>query len=592
MSQTKVDTKKMMELREHAADIKPIYSKLHEDFTEYENIFHLKWGETEKRQLRDGTVITISPDARNKVLNATRLMLPTDPQFSVTTANENVDKDKIEKDLTRWWKNSGKIKKRPIHFDALLSAVLYGRIDNAITPMADLIKRTTKHKQRIERIARMTPYLVENWNPHSGYPEYDIAGLTAYYRETKVSHSYLVNTFGDLLPNDMKQKHGTGQLTLSTFYDLDYAAFWVEGHDIWIGLHGFPEIPISCTQVDGSGLFDKPEEQTQPMLYSIYKSGIWKAQNLSMTILYTTIFGLGASPMFIHTAPDSDESKKLELNFDVAGGVVELSPGEKIEPMGNKGLIDPAFMEGMNLASSKLEESTIHSQAFGAPMNRQTTFSEFSLLNQSGRLPLIGPQRMGGAAIAEVARLMLMMAKTDGAEALAFAGSTLKPEEIPDDLDVEVKLDVSLPQDRLQLANIAVMLKNTGLADDEWIQENILNIQNTEEMRKKVWTQQAEQAMVNTFIQTEMQKQAQEQAAEQKAAQDKALADAQAAAQADAQGQPPPGQPGQTPTPDMLANPQMAGGQGQRVQGGLPPQMAGMIPGGGQGQMPPGGMNG
>jgi len=75
--------------------------------------------------------------------------------------------------------------------------------------------------------------------------------------------------------------------------------------------------------VDGSGLFDKPEDQTQPLLYSIYKSGIWKAQNLSMTILYTTIFGMGASPMFIHTSPGSDENKKLELNFDVPGGVVD-----------------------------------------------------------------------------------------------------------------------------------------------------------------------------------------------------------------------------------------------------------------------------
>jgi len=592
MSEIQIDTEQMRKLKEHAADLKSIYSNLHKDFTEYENIFNLKWGETEKKQLRDGTVITISPDARNKVLNATRLMLPTDPQFSVTTTNENVDTDKIEKDLTRWWTNSGKIKKRPIHFDALLSAVLYGRIDNAITPMADLIKRTTKHKERIERLARMTPYLVENWNPHSGYPEFDIAGLTAYYRETKVSHSYLLNTFGDLLPNELKQKHGIGQLTLSTFYDLDYAAYWVEGHDIWMGPHGFPEIPISSTQVDGSGLFDKPEDQTQPLLYSIYKSGIWKAQNLSMTILYTTIFGMGASAMFIHTSSAENPDKKLELNFDVPGGVVELSANEKLEPMGNKGLIDPAFMEGMNLASQKLEENTIHAQAFGAPTNRQTTFSEFSLLNQSGRLPLIGPQRMGGAAIAEVARLMLMMAKKDGAEALALAGSEMIPEEIPDDLDVEVKLDVSLPQDRLQLANIAVMLKNTGLADDEWIQENILNIQNTEEMRKKVWTQQAEQAMVAAYIQTEMQRQAQEQAAEQKAAQEKALAEAQAAAQAQGQGQTPPGQSGLMPTPDMLANPQMAAGQGQRIQGGLPPQMAGMIPGGGQGQTPQGGTNG
>jgi len=58
--------------------------------------------------------------------------------------------------------------------------------------------------------------------------------------------------------------------------------------------------------------------------------------------------------------------------------------------------------------------------------------------------------------------------------------------DIPDDLIIDVKLEADLPQDKLQMANVAAIMKQNGFVSDEWIRENILNIGQSDEMTKKV----------------------------------------------------------------------------------------------------------
>jgi hypothetical protein len=129
-----------------------------------------------------------------------------------------------------------------------------------------------------------------------------------------------------------------------------------------------------------------------------------------------------------------------------------------------------------------------------------------SLLSQSGRLPLITPQRTAGWAIAKACKLALQWQKADGE-----GYGELKASDIPERFKLEAGLEISLPQDQLQLANVAKMLK--GTVSDRWIRENILKIGQSDAMQKEIWTEQTQEALVMQFIQQMLAAQQQQQAA-------------------------------------------------------------------------------
>ena len=63
--------------------------------------------------------------------------------------------------------------------------------------------------------------------------------------------------------------------------------------------------------------------------------------------------------------------------------------------------------------------------------------------------------------------------------------------EIPEYLTLNVELDVNLPQDRLQAANVGKILMDSGLVTREWIQDEILHISQPAKMTRKVWKERA-----------------------------------------------------------------------------------------------------
>jgi hypothetical protein len=531
------------------------------------------------------------------VLGAVRLLVATDPQFQVES--ENLDKeqrDELETSFNRWWVQSGRAAGRPLHYDMILSAMLYGEMHTAISPVKDMLEYADKkHKPRLERVYQATPLLMESWNPKNGYPEFDRLGLAAYYREVDTTVAQVVNDFGDLVPQNIAKGNRYAKVKLKTFYDLDYCAIWADSELLWLSPHGYSEIPISVTLTDGSRIFDKPEEQRQPLLYSLLKSKLWEKQNMMLTIIYSMMFGMGANAMFKHW---SINGEALNVDWSNPAGVAELTmtPDGKREDFEQVQVnpVSQAVWETYKLAEAKVSESTIYPQAMGGATERVTTFSEMSLLNQAGRLPLISTQRMGGEGIARVMELALGMMKADG-EKFERNGVKINPKDMPDDLQISVKLEVNLPQDRLSLANIAATLKERNLVDDEWIQSNLLNVNNTSQMRRNIMKDQAMGALFGQFLQEKM-------AEIQQAQQQRQAADmGQGMPGGEQPGQPgmnqvlPPEmqQQGQIPPPDLKQLAMMqAMRQSQAQQGGMTPP-SGTMPQGAPmqgGMIPPPGM--
>ena len=174
MRKPKIDREAFEEIKSHAMDLKAIHGQRDREFDEYEKMYLLKFEPTGSNWEGVDTIKrTPSPSARNKVLNACRLLMSQEPVFDIHSEDfDDTKSELVEKSISRWWEQAGRANRRPLHYDMVLSACLYDEMHTAITVMDDY-KAFNKDDKRAERIAKMTPILFQSWNPRNGYPEFD-----------------------------------------------------------------------------------------------------------------------------------------------------------------------------------------------------------------------------------------------------------------------------------------------------------------------------------------------------------------------------------------------------------------------------------
>lgn len=587
-----IDTEKFEELRERAKDLQNSYAERDEMFKEYEDMYLMKWDSNIRGKAKSAgtTRLTISPTARNKILGACRLLYSQEPHFSVSAPGQSDEQvEELESSLRRWWSQAGHIGAKPIHYDMILSSCLYGEMHTAISLVDDYAKMN-KDDKRVQKISRTTPVLFHSWNPRNGYPEFDELGLSAYYRTVETDWSTVAQKYRTYIEQtelaDSNAKR-TSKVQLNTFYDLTHFAVWVDDVPLYCAEHGLAQIPVDVTRTSGSGLFNDNEDKVQPMLYTLMKGNLWNHESLFLTVMYSQLFSIGVSPMYAYKSQENRAAPNIYEDNGVT--LYVLGQNDSLDVLNNKGIMPPEIKSLADMTTNLIESSTIYSQAFGERGGGSATFSETSLLSQSARLPLIETQRLGGHGIGSTIELALATIR-DRKINFDRNGYKLKGANIPEDIEVKVKLNVDLPQERLQQANLGIMLKNSRLVSDDYIHENILGIPNTNEMQRKIVEDQMAEGLIQFVTQEELRKlQAQTQRNDPiNAAAPIIENEARIAEQANS-GRP--GSPGyvQPLTSDQQAErlinnmqsgavPGIAGG----AQGGMnavPPEMAGMIPG-------------
>lgn len=593
------------EIVTHARDLKSVHGIRDAEFDEYEKMYLMDFhAENSEFSGQDIMKLTPSPSARNKVLNACRLMMSQEPVFDINAHGYDQGKiEAIEKSISRWWDQSGRAIKRPLHYDMILSALLYDEMHTSITIMDDY-KAYNKKDRRAERVSRITPILFQSWNPREGYPEFDELGLCGYYRETKVRWSYVAQKYKELLKDNYSyfNKKSTDNVALKLWYDLEHYAIWINDDDPLVcEEHNLPCIPIDVTLVNGSSFFEKEEDRRQPLLFSLNRSHLWERESLLYTVLYSLLFTMGVTPTFVYKTDTEDD---LNLQQDGAISYYVMRRGDTLDPLDSKGMLPPEVQRLSEITGGLIDESTMYSTAFGEKNFNSQTFSETSLLQQAARLPLIGPQRLGGFGISSTIEMALMMLKERGIN-FDKNGYEIKASEIPDDIEVKAKLDVILPQEKLQMVNIGLNMQKLGMPD-EYIQNNLLGITNTKELKRQFVQQQAEASLLQYKLERKVNKiqksddqrdQLKDQQLQQAIAEAQQAAGQQPAAPEPAAPQQPQpamtqgqaidmqmlqnaytGQPAAQPEPGLPgAGPEVM--PGMEMEGGLPGAMGGMIPG-------------
>lgn len=586
------DEKLFEEIKQHAKDVKSAYAKRNDEFEKYEDMYNMQGTESDRGN--ELVKLTTSPTAHNKVSGATRLLQSQEVRFDIHSRTATkIETERIETLISEWWKLMFSINGKPLMNEIILAAALYSDVHIGMTLLEDYKKYNPKDP-RIKRLERRTPVLFEVWNPKNGYAERDALGLNAYYQELDVNFSYIRNTYGNLV-KDVSKKD-TAKVTLKRFWDLENFAIWYDEELLECGPHGLPCIPVSVTATQGSDLFEDMEDRYQPLLFALKRSNLWERENMALTTLYTSASAIAFTPSF-KWKTDSNQDLRVEISDGVQ--YYRMNKGDDVEPLTNKGVFTREVGDVIQLTTNLIDNSTVYDTAFGTG-GGSSSFSESTLLAQSARLPLVPIMHNVGSAIGDIMQIALDIMREKGTK-LYFGELEIKCKDLPEDMIIDAKLDVILPQERTQLAATAATINANGLASKEWVRENVMGVPHNEKMEQQIAQENVSKALVDYYTQKmvndlAMQDQMRQQQQQQQLANQEQLN--QQAIQADMGGMQniPVGVEQSNPALQQIQNQamqnNMAGGTEPQVPegiqsptaglaGGMPSEMMGLIPQGG-----------
>lgn len=513
---------KFTELSEYVEQVKAGYSRRDSMYKELEDMFLL-----EASDLPDGDQVkeTISPDARNALIGAVRLLSAAEPKWRVPYEINSYEVNEIASSMEvaakSMWHNSSQERQQSIDPDLALMSLLYSEIHIAMNLTEDILK-TAKGplKVKAERMVKRTPIMFEPISAINCYPVVSQYGLSAHIIASKRRAVDVRARWGDAANKSLGDAKDFDTVEYREYWDFERHAAWIDGakSSIFEEENKLGFIPISTRIMEGSQIFQRENQQTrQPFLYGLWKSGLWKRQNLSLTVLYTLIFSIGANPLYLYKRTDPNKVAP-QVNHDVIGGVTVIDSGEEFSSL-LKQVIDPSIVDGLNIADEKGMQSTIYKQTLGESLGSTAAYSMVALLTQSGKLPLVPYQKALSMADAEAMRLAFELIRVAGPSTFDFVSptgskTTLSKSDIPENFIIQADVDVSMPQDKRE--NLSMALQGTmgdnPLFSHRWARENLIDIEQSDEMDREIYQEKAAQLKLQSSIldlqlQVEMKKQ-------------------------------------------------------------------------------------
>ena len=525
----------------------------------------------------EGVKTTISPTGKNAVDGMKRLLAASEPIITVKRqdAQDTSVSGKIEAMLQAAWRESCKAANVELQSDAALAAILYSRVDIAIILTSELVKlmkgsKSKAAQRRVEKLAAKTPLMFKVLNPRNGYFQQDDLGMSAYYRREETTIANIKNVYG-LAAENLKGAD-TDPVYINDYWDLTYHLTWVDElpDPLEAVEHDLPFIPVVVAVSEGSRLWTESDRRVDPFLAGLHKSGLHKRESLTLTTIYTKLAQSGSAAPVIIERGSTDGN--IEMDASGPFPIWYTNPGDKVV-QSNAGAIDPNVYRALEIAGQKSEQTTIYTQALGAPLGASSPFSAVALLGQAGRLPLTTQQKAVSKAIGD--------AMQTGVEWLAEESAK---HELLADVDmsqaytVEAKVDVKLPQDMVKNAGVAGQIVGQGLASTTWAQENLMQITDPDAERRKMLQEKVYMAMFQKRLQEVMAMPSGLQQPGQPGQPGQQLPPGQQPPQQP--GPMPPGQ-GQPMPPEAMTQPGMPGPDGA-MQEPLPPELAAAMGGGQQ----------
>jgi hypothetical protein len=512
------DETTLKEVTEYITEIKQNYSKRNEIDNEIEAAVNFEWTkETPNKTGEEDIKLTISPMAANMANGAINLMIASKPTFSVPSEKNNAEAKQasslLEQVAQAVWDLNGIIQQVPLENDLVTSGVMFGEVCGGVSSTKDMLEAAKGGSKavvkRMEWIAETVPYFFEIWDPRTCYAAEDSYGLAAFVREVTMKSGQVIDRYGKDATEILGDKRYE-DVVLQEFWDNEKKVVRIDGKEgvIKMGEHNLPIIPIVNQTVNGSRIYSKPAYRRKPFLYGLIKSGLWYRQSLALTVMFQNLFTLGAWPEFVFQGePDSPGPSRDTTVPDT----IRIGTNEKFTQL-QKTPIDAGMKFGLETAMALGEESTMYKAALGQPpAGSNASFSMVSLLHQAGRLPLVPQQRRGSMGAAQFCKIMFTLWKDSGGSNKIQGSKGLlemKATEIPESFILEANLDVSMPQDDRQNAQIFAQVTGGDVpgASVEWGRMNLLHIGQSDEMDKDIQRERINAAVATATTQIEIQK--------------------------------------------------------------------------------------
>lgn len=475
-------------------------SGLHSLYNEIEQAYFMDDAIAEKPTASahdpDDIKVTLSPSARNDIIGIVRVMTATEAQIKAKSDTDTNHADDIEKLCRRVISESGLLSRGRITTDAVRATALYADTHLMLSSLDAMIQiATTEEKAGLQEIRKRTPFQLEVVNPNNGYPAFGRHGMRKYLRREKVR--------GEAIKEEWTLPAG---MTLDDATDYEFNEWWDKtNRGVWLTEfkampllaltpHNLPELPISVALADGSALWPLPERMRQPFLYAKIRGGWLKRENLFYTQLFTSLWERGTGVL---VGFDDDPG---DVTVDFAGPGVRYIKAAKSRLLSDSAL-DPNLLVIKNQILDPIDaESTVYKQVLGSNAGASSTpFSSLSLLSSSGQVALTAIRESVQNSLKQILLVMLRWIKREGVDLKGIVD--MKASDIPDDIELEITLDVKLPQDTFRNAQIAETLEKNGDVSHEWVQSNLLQIPDSKEMRKQIWTEQTAEVFYQALVQ-------------------------------------------------------------------------------------------
>ena len=487
-----------------------------------EDVYLMRW--SPKKGTSD-LKVTVSPDGKNKLKGAVRLLTAAVPKFRVPREKNNLDVEQVSSDLEMMaqtmWLMSNHVQGVRVERDLALSGFLYDEIILNVICLKDVVDNLSQKPKEIDKweemrwesrleqakkYQAMTPYMFEMASPMVAHPQYGRFGVEMIYNEVKRRVADVKGLWGADAYEAIGSKKDSDEVTECTLMDTSFKYVWLaenKSKPIYAGILGLPMMPTVAVRAEGTRLFDKTTDQYDPFLKTMAESGLWDLQNNILTATRTNIVAtLNAQWVF----KQGQIGDVITPMHEVFLGLWSAPPGSSLEPLA-KDALSKDVIGAMELVRAMNSESTIYDAALGAGAGKGDPYGLVSLMSQAGRLPLIGVQKMLGEALAKAMEITFTWMKEngDGTKVSAKYGKDLelKASDIPDVIRFECDVDIDLPQDKLSMLSAGKAAVEMG-ASQEWALSEFAGIENPEAMRKQKVKEQAWDAVGPWVVQQVM----------------------------------------------------------------------------------------
>jgi hypothetical protein len=418
--------------------------------------------------------------------------------------------DKLERMAKEIFRQNDQRAATSLQRDELYAAFVNGMVVNKV---ADLRYNAARWDKYARSRPGASPFYIRALNPAHVYFEYDDYGVC------EVLHRYLrplrevVRVYGVGAPGlaNVKPDDANGYVLFSEYWTDELSAKWIEqvymyGEDANYvqgvmsageSVRGyfveepikneFGFIPYVVRVARGSSIFSRTN-MVYPHLYSGHKSKLFLRNNLFLTMASTLAFML-VNPQVVHESENGETT--IEFDFSKPNAYA-IRKGEKITPVELK--ITQDFYNVMTQFGEMMEESTVSKVVAGQSPGGVTAAAGINLLIGGGKLTVspvqaaLGEVRQG--AIANVFDYVRSFPRLgEGASALSmYLGgelAELDPASLPDFMDINVKYNAFLPQDKALAVQTWLTPLMQKLISSDYFYEQV-GVQDVGTMRKQI----------------------------------------------------------------------------------------------------------